>query len=206
MYKGRTVLCTGRMVCTAGRTIYDRFIRDNHFYPHTPSGEDDVKDIRKAKFFLRDCGYIKFRQGRYSITKKGSTLAESFYPVTFYLEILHYFVNKYNWLYSTRYNETMRFIQISAPFCFYIIKMKADNFISGEELGGVYLRAFPSLAEGSNKKYGNLMIVSGFSYIFIHEIAFYLGLLDARGGRKIIPGDFEYRSTDLFREVFQWKV
>ena len=188
------------------RDFYDKFIREKNFFPQTPSGEDDVKDIQKAKFFLRDCGYIKFRLGRYSITKKGSTLLDSFYPGTLYLEILHYFINEYSWLYMTRYNEIMNFIQLSASFCFYIIKMKAENFIPGKELGNIYLRAFPSLAEGFNKGYGDLMIVSGFSYIFLHEIAFYLGLLDARGKQKTLPGEFEYRSTDLFREVFLWKV
>jgi len=204
--KGLKATQKGNLPRDLVRDFYDKFIRENSSYPHTPSGEDDVKDIQKAKFFLRDSGYIKFKSGRYSITKKGSTLLDSFYPGIMYHEIMLYFIKEYNWLYRTRYDDVMDFIQISASFCFYIIKMKADNFISGNELGNIYLRAFPTLAESFPLNYGEQMVKFGFTYVFLHEIAFYLGLVDERGNRKMLLDEIEYRSTDLFREVLHWKV
>jgi len=188
------------------REFYDVFVRENDILKEAPSGEDDVKDLSRMKHFLEDEGYIKRQKGWFSLTKKGGDMLDNFDPAALYLRLFAYFMDEYYWLYLTRYPDPMDFLQTSQVFCLYILKKKAPDFVFAEELADAYIKAFPQLPKDCGSEYGETLVVSGFAYIFLGEIAEYLGLVEARGGNWVLFREREFRTTDLFRELLVWKL
>lgn len=204
--KGMKATQKGNLPRVLARDFYEVFMKDNDIVKRIPSGEDDVAPLQKAKFFLRDSGFMKFRNGWYSLTKKGRGMLENFDSLFLYLQLFTYFIEEFNWLYGTRYYGVMEFIQRSWLFSLYILREKATDFIGGEALSEMYLNAFPGLAEDTHPEYGHIFVKSGFSYLFLDRIAWYLGLLESRGERRMLKSEMEFRTTGLFRELLQWKI
>jgi len=205
--KGMKATQKGNLPRAVVQDFYEAFVREHDIFGTKPMMEDDVKEIQKAKYFLRDSGFIKYQKGRFSVTRKGRAMLDDFDPVTLYLLLFRYFAITYNWLYGTRYPDTMEFMQISLAFCLYLIRMKGSDFISGQELADVYLNAFPALVENIGSDYGETIAAFGFTHLFLEEFAHYLGLVDIWREREIISSrEAQYRTTPLFGELLIWKV
>jgi hypothetical protein len=205
--KGLKATQKGNLPRSVVQDFYEVFVREYDVLDMTPMMEDDVKEIQKAKYFLRDSGFIKFKKGRFSVTRQGRRMLDDFDPVAFYLLLFRYFAETYNWLYGTHYSDSMEFLQASLPFCLYLIKRKAGDFVFAEELAEIYLNAFPRLAEDMEYDYGESTVTSGFIYLFLIEFAHYLGLAEILGKRDILSrSEAQFRTTQLFSEFLTWKM
>ena len=205
--KGIKATQKGNLPRALVQEFYNTFIRENDIYNRKPMTENDVKDIQKAKYFLRDSGFIKFQKGRYSVTAKGRKMLDDFDPAAFYLLQFQHFTETYNWLYGTGYSSIMKFLQSSVIFCIYLIKQKAVDFVSGRELGELYSRAFPGLAEDYSPDFGESMVISCFEYLFLEDFAYYLGFMDMKREKNKMPGrNSSFKTNDLFRSLFTWKI
>jgi len=205
--KGIKATQKGNLPRALVQKFYETYIKENDIINRKPMMEDDVKDIQKAKYFLKDSGFIKFQKGKYSITVKGGKLLNCYDYAGIYLLIFHYFAEGFNWLYGTRYPDAMGFIQNSVIFCLYLINAKANDFVHGDELAEIYINAFPRLAEDTGSNYGETLIQGGFCYLFCEDFAYYLGLMDMKAKKKLLSKrESEFKTTELFKEFIIWKV
>ncbi len=204
--KGVKATKKGNLPRAMVREFYELFVREHDILEHVPSGEDDVIDVNRTKIFLRDNGFIKLRNGRYSLTKKGTVMLEDFDPLALYLRQFTFFMEEFNWLYWTRHSDSMAFLQASRLFCLYLLHKKASDFVGGIELAELYMAAFPHLIEEEHPEYGHIFVRGAFFHLFLEGAARYLGLVESGGEATAFASEMDYRTTELFRELLIWKI
>ncbi len=187
--------------------FYKLFIEKGDISPRVPSKEEDVPELIKLRFFLTDSGLMKKQHNRFGLTKKGRELHNNLNVYRLYSMIFFYFSDRLNWLSGTRYPDEFEYVQSSLVFGLYILKRRASDFITGEEIAGIYKAAFPEMVKKIDSGYNFSIFTSGFRMLFLEEYARYLGLVERQG--KL--WDFgeekaQFRTTPLFRELFNWKI
>lgn len=205
--KGVRATQKGNFSRAIARDFYNVFLRQNALFDTTPMGEDDVREVGMLRFFLRDSGLIKLRNGWFSLTKEGRKMLEHNDLRAIYKRLFFYFAERFNWLYGANYPDSMEFLQRSLIFCLYILKVKAGDFVFGRELSEYYAKAFPALVEEGGEKFGRIFVCSGFSYMFLDRFACFLGLAEQRcSARVFLSEEKEFRASALFKNVLEWKV
>ncbi len=72
------------------------------------STEDKFNAMHVTRVLLQQSGFIKLQKGVFSLTKKGQTLYQSQGLHAFFVPLLHYYIEEYNWGYLDGYpDETM---------------------------------------------------------------------------------------------------
>ncbi|TAL36996.1 MAG: hypothetical protein EPN93_06085 [Spirochaetes bacterium] len=189
------------------RDFYDRFVKETKVFDFTPTGEDDLVEIKGLRYFLEDSGFMKKRDGRFRLTKKAEPLMAPEGAFALYRALFLYFAESWNWLYSTRFPENFDFFQKTLVFCLRIVKHKAARFTTGEELAGYFKTAFPQFA-GDIKPIGEFdMLASGFCLLFLERFARFMGLVEMeRDEGNFMGEEARYRKTGFFDEVLRWGV
>jgi hypothetical protein len=193
------------------RDFYNRFLKAEEIIDMTPHKEDDVPGIQKLRFFLTENKLIKKEQNKFILTEKGRRFIND-KPYNQYKIMFIYYIEKFYWLYGTRYSEVFEFIQDSVIFSLYILKQKADSFIMGEKISEIFLKAFPDFRKDVNAvmKYDILNV--GYCHILLDAFAGYFGLVETQRVDKSDKKNFYltdtwlYRTTPLFKKIFKWKV
>ncbi len=187
--------------------FHEVFLREHGIIDSVPRQEGEVVELETLRFFLADSGLMKKRGGLFTLTKNGEKFCDVSNLAELYFLLFTFMAERHNWLYGTRYPDAMEFVQNSLVFCLYLLKKKAGNFIEGNELAGLYNRAFPVLADSMGPSYGGLFVRSGFCHLFLDRFAWWLGLADKKGGEKaFLSSEFHYRTSGLFSCLFSWKV
>jgi len=205
--EGVKLTAKGNLPRALVQEFYELFVKEHTSYPFKPSGEDELREIQKIRFFMSDTGLIKKLHGRMSLTKKGSTMLKNYNPVELYRLLFFYFSDVYNWRYGTGYEEQYSYIQSSKVFSLYILNKRAADFVPAGDIAGIYKKAFPALVEGIESRNSYIRFINGYFYLFLENYALFLGLVEPEGDkRKIEKEKVSFRTTVLFRELFDWKI
>ncbi|MFW6365310.1 MAG: YecA family protein [Spirochaetota bacterium] len=201
--KGRKATQTGNLPRALVQEYFYTFNTDERLAKHLPQGEGDCYGISRTKLFLKDSGFIKFRNNYYSITRKGREMLDNTDIYSFYKEIFFWRAEKFNWLYYTGYPESYAYVQDTLIFNLFIVYKKAGGFVLGKELSEVYLTAFPHLEETKLPKF------YGYTGLFLSDFCKEMGLVEENNdGMTEYESIFDsfYKTTTLFHELFVWHV
>ena len=136
-------------VCNNAMELYQKFFSKEECII-TPHKEDDLLEAKRLKYILKMTGLIKKRKNKFYLTRKGESLIKDKKIKELFNELVLTLFNKWNWGAFDGYSE-LPLIQTSVVFNIHLLNKKAKNWISDEELGGGFLKAFPYLIFDVNK-------------------------------------------------------
>ena len=185
--------------------FHQKFFSKNE-YAITPHREDYLPEARRLKYILKMAGLIKKRQNKFYLTKKGTSLIKDKKIKELFNELVLTFFNKWNWAVLDGYSE-LPLIQNSGFFNIYLLNKKAKNWISDEELGGVFLKAFPDLIFDVDK--GGYFdpkteVIDCFNVRFLERVCLPLGLLDSKRKGEGIKRKNYYKLSSFFKQHFKF--
>ncbi len=180
--------------------VYSEFFSNSRF-SFKPNKEDDLPELTRLKHLLDMAGLLKKRSNKFSVTKKGEKILSQNDKRSLFSLILDPLFNKWNWGYTDAYSELM-LIQSSAIFNIYLLHKKAQDWIHSDELGKLYLEAFPALVNEARGYFGpEKEIIDCFETRFLNRFCLPLGLLDLKDASddSILSKDRHYRVSDFFK-------
>lgn len=167
------------------------------------SSEDDVPDLTSLRILLNGTGYIETLKTRIKLTKKGSQLMEQRDLSAFYLDILDYYIEKYEWLDLFRFSDRCSIVQDSALFSLYILHRKAKQFISQDNLYNYFHKAFPFISDIPVLTSGLNIMPKVYEFLFLTLLCQYFGLVDIKSDKND-ASKFMYKTSKLFGKLFDW--
>lgn len=175
--------------------------------------EEYAPEVLALRISLTHCGWIKNRNRRFSLTKKGRQVFEQGFCPKTYVALLRYWIVRHNWAFSDGYDECP-IVQQAALFSLYVLRQKAvADFLPAEEFSQIFIRAFPAaLEEIAPKTYETWDAGGELSSIlklrFLRRFARYFGLIEYINDelfaleKKGKPP--QIKTTQLFGKVFRW--
>jgi len=167
------------------KELYQKFFL-NEKYILIPHKEEDLIEVIRLKYILNIAGLIKKRYNKFSLTKKGEKLIKDKKIKELFNQLVLTLFNKLNWATFDLYSE-LPFLQASAMFNLHLVNKKAEDWISGEELGKIFLRAFPNLIFDIDKSAifdPETEIVQCFNVRFLDRVCLLLGFLERKVENK----------------------
>ena len=185
--------------------LYQKFFSKEE-YIITPHKEDDLPEAKRLRYILNMAGLIKKRKNKFYLTQKGESLIKDKKIKELFDKLVLIFFNKWNWGAFDGYSE-LPLIQTSVVFNIHLLNKKAKNWISGEELGGVFLKAFPDLIFDVDK--GSYFdpkteIINCFNIRFLERVCLPLGFLDRKRNNRSIKGVNYYKLSPFFKQHFKF--
>jgi hypothetical protein len=181
------------------REFWEHFYKSEPF-SFRPTNEGDCRQIYDLRCFLITCGYIKKRQGKFSLTHKGLRTSDS---EQLFRDLFLCSATQFNWGYHDRYSE-LTLVQRALAFHLLILFQKATDWVLDKELGLIFFNAFPALENEARPFYGEAKdeIVRCFSTRFLHRFAQPFGLIEIEEGIRFSDGS-QVRATPFFLENFK---
>ena len=173
--------------------------------------EDDVLLLGRLRILLKMTGLIRKKHGYFHITKKAKTILDSRQFKKLYEELFLCYVDEFNWLYTTIYEDALVFVQHVCIFNLYMLRQTAADYISTDNLSSIFVQAFPGLADELqmvSKYFTALDAIDGFFYSgFLENLAFQFGLIEFKPDSEDRPRYPQFcKTTPLFERVFRWHV
>lgn len=187
--------------------IHDQFPENTQFrYPIKSEG-DDLK-LLSLRHILDMAGWIKKRNQKFFLTKKGQNLNEKgFDPDDFY-HLLKTYTQRFNWA-SRDFYPSLEIIQQAFLFSCYLLHRQAKTCIHADELSAYFIRAFPAVlneVEGYPSIGAEELVQRAFYIRFIERFCEYFGLVTIRRTEKLFPNiDYFVQTRPFFEEIFHWK-
>jgi len=170
--------------------------------------ELDVPILGLFRELLLVSGVIKKIKGYFQLTKKGLSIVEENNLILLYKTIFNKYFDRLNWLYGTRFDKSLEFVQTARIFNLYILHKKADQFTKASTLTQYFIDAFPFVLEQLPKRGYSTptkMIQRCFKKEFLENVAFYFGLVeDENQSVKEFDKFISCRTTPLFKKMFTW--
>ena len=185
--------------------LYQRFFSKEECLI-TPNKEDDLLEATRLKYILNMTGLIKKRKNKFYLTQKGRSLIKEKKVRELFDKLVLTFFNKWNWAALDGYSE-LPLIQSSAVFNIHFLNKKAKNWISGEELGKGFLKAFPHLVFDVNEKSyfdPKIEIINCFNVRFLQRVCLPLGLLEEKRENRSIKRMNYYKLSPFFKQHFKF--
>lgn len=191
--------------------FYEKFCSKDK-YAMKPNKEDDLPQVTRLKHLLEISGLIKKRNGKFSLTKKGSLILDKNKRSELFELIFTNFANKWNWAFMDGYSELF-FIQQSVVFNFFLLNKKCSGWTLDQDLGQIYLNAFPDiLSEIPPSKYSTpeKEVSRCFALRFLSRFCLPLGIV-AYKEEKVKKGEYYtfleyYKLTSFFQNNFKFKI
>ena len=185
--------------------LYQKFFsrEDCILIPHK---EDDLLEAKRLKHILNMTGLIKKRKNKFYLTQKGKNLIKDKKIKELFNKLVLTLFDKWNWGTFDGYSE-LPLIQTSAVFNIHLLNKRAKNWISGEELGEVFLKAFPDLIIDVGK--GGYFepkteIINCFNVRFLERVCLPLGFLDKKRKGEGIKRKNYYKLSPFFKQHFKF--
>jgi len=175
--------------------------------------EEYAPSILALRHAVTDCGWLKKKSGRFSLTKKGEQVFQNGFTPTHYVILLKYWMINYNWAFTDWYSACA-IVQQSAVFSLYVLLKRANEPIPSESLTKLFVRAFPYALEELSAEPDRIersveeRLGMIFSLRFLERFALYFGLID-----YLVDENLPYferdkkaqvKTTALFAEVLHW--
>jgi hypothetical protein len=179
---------------------------------YTVQSEEDQPTILVLRYAATDCGWIKKRSGKFSLTKKGEQILKNGFLQKDYVRLLKYWLREYLWSFADGFSECLS-IQKAAFFSLYILEQKAQQLLPSKTFAELFITAFPFAVDEIepslySSKPGRDEVAFILRLRFFRRFAAYFGLVD-----YVVDKDLPYFSRDeqshvkttiLFQEVLYW--
>ncbi|MCF6334690.1 MAG: hypothetical protein L3J12_02995 [Spirochaetales bacterium] len=195
--KGVKATKTGNLPRSLVQSFYFDCVGEVEAFRGKPMNQQDVRELDLLVFALKEIGLIKKRTGWISLTKKGMNLLVKREYFNLYSKLFYFYGDQLDWLSTTYYDETYQIIQQALSFDLYILKNKAEIYISEVEITEYFQKAFPQS--------GDVSVV--FVPFFLDRFCYYFGLVERDGSRTLLDRrkNMKYRKSDLFSAILEWK-
>ncbi|MGZ3535546.1 MAG: DUF1841 family protein [Thermodesulfobacteriota bacterium] len=198
----------GNLPQAFAREIHNRFPEDPEFF-FPISSEDHDQKLRALREILDMCGWIKKRNQKFYLTRKGENLNGKGFGPDDFSHLFRIYTLKFNWASRDFYPE-FQIIQQAFLFSCYLLHRKAKAGASADELSNYFVQAFPALTKTEER---NLppeesleLAQRSFNVRFIERFCEYFGLVTVEKREKIsFRLDQLIRTTPFFDEMFQWE-
>lgn len=182
----------------------------DQFTVPTEEYSPSVMAIRHA---VTNCGWLKKRAGRFSLTKSGEKIFQNGFSPLHYMALLKYWIRDYNWGFADG-ASACSIVQQSAVFSLYLLMKQAQEPLSAENFTRLFIRAFPFALEElsaetnlyqrpAEEKLGFILRMR-----FLERFVAYFGLIDYLVDEKLPYSardkEAHVKTTRLFKEVFHW--
>lgn len=165
--------------------------------------EEDVPDLAIVRIILNETGYTNTLKTKIKLTEKGSELLEKRDFSAFYLDVLDYYVEEYEWLDTYRFNDRCAIVQDSVLFSLYILHKKAKQFIPENRLYECFHKAFPAISDIPVLTSGLNIMPQVYDVLFLSKFCRYFGFLDVQSDKND-DSKHLYKTTKLFEKLFEW--
>ena len=191
--------------------LYIKQMGNNRPFLRKIQSEEYVPDILSLRVNAINCGWIKKRKNKFSLTKKGEVILKNGITRSNYLYLINHFMFKFNWSYPDGWDHC-KIIQQAVVFELYILHNKARDSLDEREFANLFLKAFPFAPEEVDDEYCNdeqkPRVLAGYlESRFLKRFCEQFGLI------KIDP-KYEYdddygiinnfKTTKLFNDLFLW--
>ena len=195
--KGVKATKTGNLPRVLVQSFYFDCVGEVEEFRGKPMSQQDVRELDLLVFALKETGLIKKRTGWISLTKKGMNLLIKKEYFNIYSSLLHFYGDELDWLSTTYYDEAFGIIQQALSFNLFILKNKAQNYISEDKIVDLFHKAFPQVGEVSRP----------FVSLFLDQFCFYFGLVERDESRTLLERrkKMKYRKSSLFSDILEWK-
>ncbi len=123
--------------------LYDSPFTDR---PFTVATEEYAPDILALRYAVTDCGWLKKKNRKFSLTKKGQQILERGFAPEDYVTLLKYWLKKYNWSFTDSRPECS-IVQQASIFSLYILCRKAKELFPTAQFAQLFIKAFPMALE-----------------------------------------------------------
>ncbi|MGB9698232.1 MAG: DUF1841 family protein [Thermodesulfobacteriota bacterium] len=189
--------------------LHDRFPEYKEFVYPVKSEEEDRK-LWALRHILEMCGWIKKRNQKFYLTKKGENLNEKGFSSKDFYHLFQTYTQKFNWAFRDLYGE-LEIIQLAFLFSCYVLYRKAKTYIKVGELAKYFRQAFPAEMKAPEEDPFAEDLTSLFEHCFyirfIERFCEYFGLVTIqKKGKGFLDFDHQIKTTPFFEEMFQWKL
>ncbi len=208
----------GPIKATQKGNLSKQFVLDLHeglFKDYVEDGskvnkEMDCLPIHNTRVFLLEAELIQLDKSKYSLTEKAQQFTEQSNFTALYKELFLAKAEKSNWGTHDDYTE-LATIQQSLIFNLYLLSKMAGDWIKGEEIGKIYLKAYPDL---KNEVTSDLLsqekqIYNCFAVRFLKNFAVEMGLLESKfeeGLDEALIENMSFKTTAFFKQSLQWQI
>ena len=198
----------GNLPRSFSREFHEQFPETPGFASPIRSEEDDWK-LMALRHILDMSGWIRKRDGKFSLTKKGAKVVEVGFDLEEYHHLLAVYLHRFNWASRDLY-PSLGIIQQGALFSLYLLHRKAKEYIDAAELSRSFISAFPvALMEVNKLTYQEPADLVGraFRIRFLERFCEYFGLVTIqRKGDYFDDREWQVKVTPLFESMFEWKL
>lgn len=188
--------------------IYENMYKKYEEFPFKPNKEEDDRLINSHRHILTMAGLVKKHKNHFSLTQKAKAILKDSDVNKLYEILFKTYAQKYNWAAADAYSE-FPLIQSSLIFNLFILKNKAKDYIEGQMLGEIFLKAFPDLMIEATLAWKEPAqeIIDCFESRFLKKFCVPFGFVT----RKKKSADFHeltyyYKTTGLFDRCLVWGV
>lgn len=198
----------GNLPRTFACEIHNRFPEDPDFPWPIVSEQDDMK-LLSLRHILEMCGWVRKRNQKFYLTKKGKILSEKGFGPDDFHHLFQTYAQKFNWASRDLYPE-LDIIQQAFLFSCYILHIKAKTCANVNELSTYFIQAFPAAINAEERHLSSeesLQLAQDSFYVrFIERFCEYFGLVTIeKKEKRSLQLDYLIRTTPFFDEMFQWK-
>ena len=182
-----------------------------------PKSAETAVEVVRLRAALEIAGYLERNGTAIVLGKKGSAFladATSRDSVKdLYRDLLHAFIDKFNWIHRTYYTDVIEQIQHNVLLDIAILRKRAKTWINTNRLAEAFIEAMPFIVEKSNEEKpaevlddlwdGELQVRIAFYDLFLQMFCRYFGFVDAREAplakeRELIEATMEVKTSELF--------
>lgn len=178
----------------------------------TIASEEYAPSVKALRHAVTDCGWIKIRNQKFSLTKKGQKIFEKGFTSVDYVTLLKYWLRKYDWSFTDGHPECA-IVQQSALFSLYVLRETAKELSPSKDFTKLLLKALPAalalLPEGNFHRIDPEERLSNIVELrFLDRFAAYFGLIDYVLDESLPyferPTTGQVRTTSLFSQALLW--
>ncbi len=190
----------------ASREYYARY-SDSFLANLSVRSETNFEPLHAIRLTAQLAGLVRKYKGRLLLTKKCKKALKSHGLRELYPQLLHAYIQKFNWGYRDAFQE-IAFLQQSFLFTLYLLHKYGNTWRSATFYSDNYLRAFPMiLQEIEPKPYEPPEDTLQHCYILrtLQRFAGFFGLADLEQvSENPLIREYRVRSTGLLNEIVQW--
>lgn len=170
--------------------------------------ERDSHQVHTLRIVLSQCGWIKIRHGKFSLTQKGRAVLAEGMTARHFEHLLLMFTEKFNWEYQDYFGE-LWIIQAAWLISMYFLSRKAGEFIEDREFFRYFFRINPDMIHESRRRETAFdHVASCYSWRFLQKFCAEFGFVEIRQDKQKVRRERKtyIRTTRLFKDYFQWQV
>lgn len=177
-------------------------------FEYSIKSEGDDWGLMALRHILDMGGWIRKRDRKFSLTKRGKKVVEDGFGTDEYRHLFEIYLKQFNWAFRDRY-PTLAIVQHGALFYLYLLHRKAKEYIDAGELSDSFIAAFPAVLRETEEltDHESEDIAGGaFRIRFLERFCEYFGLVAIqKTGGCFEDRQWRVKVTPLFESMFEWK-